>query len=518
MIALLILLAAAPAHATGFTDVGQDLEAHPDTAASVHGALRLRAELLDNLDLDRGPTPSGDPLFPVPLHDPNGQLLFGADLRLRTDLAFYAPGGSVAVKARIDVLDDLVLGSTPDTVPSATTSQRAPDAAAFRVERAYGEALTPVGLFAAGRMGAHWGLGILANGGDCADCDRGDAADRVAFVTPVAGHIWAAAFDWSATGPVGRRADGIRGVDLEPTDDVRTVTFAVLRWRDDRARARRARAGKTTFEYGAYVSHRWQTNDIPAAYLPATDPPGLGPSQVVARHLTATAVDVWMRVTAPTLRVELEAAFLGGRIGDTSLVPGVRLRDAITTTQYGGAIESEWTPAGPVLGLGLDAGFASGDDAPGFGAFPGANDPPPTAGDLDGPQAAVPHDTTVDNFRFHSDYRVDRILFREIVGTVTDAIYVRPHARYTVARFGAGRLDASLAAIASWAVEPTSTPGNARALGVEIDPTLAYTSDDGFALALEHAVLFPLAGLDDPTGTLSARPAQVLRLRAAFVF
>ena len=28
--------------------------------------IRARGELLHNLDLDRGPTPSGDPLFPVP--------------------------------------------------------------------------------------------------------------------------------------------------------------------------------------------------------------------------------------------------------------------------------------------------------------------------------------------------------------------------------------------------------------------------------------------------------------------
>ena len=38
-------------------------------------------------------------------------------------------------------------------------------------------------------------------------------------------------------------------------------------------------------------------------------------------------------------------------------------------------------------------------------------------------------DNRIDNFRFHSDYRVDRILFREIIGTVTDAMYAKPHAR-----------------------------------------------------------------------------------------
>ena len=51
------------------------------------------------------------------------------------------------------------------------------------------------------------------------------------------------------------------------------------------------------------------------------------------------------------------------------------------------------------------------------------------AGQLDGPQANLPRDHTVDNFRFHPDYHIDQILFREIIGTVTDAIYVRPHVR-----------------------------------------------------------------------------------------
>ena len=47
-------------------------------------------------------------------------------------------------------------------------------------------------------------------------------------------------------------------------------------------------------------------------------------------------------------------------------------------------------------------------------------------------------------------------------------------------------------------MEAASTPGQKAPLGVEIDPTLAYGSRDGFNIALEHAVLFPLSGLDNP--------------------
>ena len=39
-----------------------------------------------------------------------------------------------------------------------------------------------------GRMGYHWGLGILHNGGNCLDCDYGDTYDRVAFAAGFSGH------------------------------------------------------------------------------------------------------------------------------------------------------------------------------------------------------------------------------------------------------------------------------------------------------------------------------------------
>ncbi len=65
--------ASAPARATGFSDVGFDLEAHQDEAWSVElgGYLRVRGGLFGNLDLDRGPLASGELLFPVPIDDPS---------------------------------------------------------------------------------------------------------------------------------------------------------------------------------------------------------------------------------------------------------------------------------------------------------------------------------------------------------------------------------------------------------------------------------------------------------------
>lgn len=517
LLAALAGLAAPAARATGFTDLGDDIEAAPEAGFELDGYVRARGDLLWNLDLDRGPTPSGALFFPVPLDDPTGQLLTHADLRLRADVAGVVPEWGVAAKLRVDVLDNLALGSVPVGPPAATSAQGSP-AAAVVVRRAYGEVLLPFGLLAAGRMGAHWGLGMLTHGGDCADCDSGDSSDRIAFLTPLAGHIWALAYDFSASGPQTTRRDGRRAVDLDPTDDVRTVTFAVLRWETDLARERRRRADRATVEYGLLASYRWQENDVPASYLPLATDVALDGAQVMHRGLSAVAGDLWFRLTLPSFRVELEAAVLWSRIEQPSLVPGVFLREPVESLQFGAALESEYGALGGDFGVGLDAGFASGDATPGFGAFPTLDDDEPRPGDLDGPQAVPPWDNRADNFRFHPDYRVDRILFREIIGTVTDAFYFRPHVRWRAVRLGAGGLDLGLAALAAFAVQTASTPGRDRPLGVEIDPTVAYVHEGGFTAALEYALLVPLGGLDNPDLGLEARPAQSLRLRLVYRF
>jgi uncharacterized protein (TIGR04551 family) len=516
-VAALVLLWTARARATGFTDIGEDIVPRTEAEAHLDGYMRLRAYDYYDMDLNRGLTPSGQPLFPVPLGDPNAKSLTYADMRLRTDIAAYAPGATVAVKARVDVLDNVALGSNSEGVPTATTTALSPPGA-FHVKRAYGEALTPIGLIAAGRIGSEWGLGMLTNGGDCADCDAGDAADRIALLTPLAGHIWAVAYDFSAIGPTVPRPDGVRSLDLEPGAAVHTITFAVLRYKDDFARARRRRAGKTTVEYGAYVSHRWQNDDVPATYLPTAQPIPITSSQVMPRGFQGTAVDGWGRITNPYFRVEAEWAVLTLSEDQASLIPGVLYRQPVTGTQFGGALESEAGPLDAPYGAGLDAGYASGDNSPGFGAFPQIGQAVPQPGDLNGPKANPPTKNTIDNFTFHPDYRVDRILFHEIIGTVTGAYYVRPHVRYDIVRAPYGVLQASLAAIASWAVFPLSTPGGKTPLGVELDPTLAYASKDGFGVSLEYALFLPGSGFDNPPQGLTAKPAQLGYARLMYRF
>lgn len=514
---LSLALGAGEARATGFTDIGDDLRTHVRSMFDLHGQFRLRTEMFYNLDLDRGPTPSGQLLYPVPLSDPKGQSVFAADMRFRTDLAVYAPGGGVAAKVRLDIPDNLALGAYPEGIPSASTTQKPPDFVA-RLKRAYGEVLTPIGLFAAGRMGNTWGLGMLANGGDCQDCDSGDSADRIAFLTPIAGHVWAVAFDFSSTGAFTPRGIQGRVVGVDAADDVRSVTFALLNFKNDLARERRRKAGKTSFEYGTYVAYRWQDKDIPVTYLPVAQEVPITPAMVMQRGYNAAAVDFWARLTLPRGRIELEAALLYAKVEQASLLPGALLREPSESLQFGAAIESDFGRPEDDFGGGLDLGVASGDPAYGFGVKQDPLAAQPKQGDLDGLQANPPLDNRIDNFRFHPDYRIDRILFREIIGTVTDVVYIRPHIRYTALDLGTSQVTLSLTGIASFALNETSTPGGSAPLGVEFDPTIAYRHRDGFGVSLEHGVLFPLSGLDNRELNLPAQPAQMLRMRAAYTF
>jgi uncharacterized protein (TIGR04551 family) len=511
------------AFASGLADHGEDLFPREKIDYSLDGFFRVRGDWLNNLDLDRGTTPSGKSLFAVPLGNPTGQSLFVADMRMRTDLAIYAPFAAAAVKVRIDLIDNLVLGSTPVLSPgtgNAPTPAASPGQLAsslFRLKRAYGEILTPVGYLAAGRMGNMWGLGLMANGGDCLDCNLGDQADRIAFVTSIANHLWAVAYDFSAVGPTQFRRDGSRQIILDPSTDVQSFSFAFMNVKDENSRKRRRAAGKWTIEYGLLGSYRWQNNDVPTSYLPVTTASPLTPTGVMQRGYQAGVVDVWVRLQGPSFKAELEVAALGASVEQPSLLPGVLLRDRITSFQMGGALETTiGAPDSTFIG-GLNVGAASGDPAPGFGAFPPAG-ATVGAGELDGPQIDIPRDTRVDNFRFHPDYRVDRILFNEIIGTVTDAWYVRPWARVRLLEFRSYQLTLNGDGTFSRAFFASSTPGNDPGLGVELHASLTWASKDGFDLMAEYAVLFPFAGFNNPAQGLDALPAQLARVRLAWRF
>ncbi len=521
-ISALLVVLASTAFASGLGDHGEDLIEREKIDFTLTGFARVRGDWLHNLDLDRGTTPSGRSLFAVPLGDPNGQSLFVADMRVRTDLAIYAPFAAAAVKIRADLIDNLVFGSTPVLSPgtgNAPTPAASPGQlpnSLLRIKRAYGEVLTPIGYFAAGRMGNMWGLGMLSNGGDCIDCNLGDQADRIAFATALVGHIFAVAYDFSAVGPTQYRRDSQRQLILDPSTDVQSVSFAIMNMKNEASRKRRRIAGRLTFEYGVLGSYRWQDNDVPENYLSVAQARELSPASVMRRGYKAGVVDVWARLQGRYFKIEAEAAVLFAEVEQPSLIPGVLLRDRVHSLQGGGVIESTIGEPDSVFVGGVNLGFASGDPAPGFGAYP--NGTTVRAGELDGPQVDIPRDRRIDNFRFHADYRIDRILFAEIIGTVTDAWYVRPWTRTRLLEFKSSQLNLNVDGTFTRAMFASSTPNNQPNLGLELHASLTWLSKDGFDVLAEYAVLFPFAAFDNPGQGLTAQPAQLGRVRLAWRF
>ena len=506
-----ICLGPAAVGAAEFTHTGHGLKT-ADAPFRLTVISRVRGDGLYNLDLDRGPTPGGEIFYPVP-EDPSAQTLWAGDYRLRTDFAAYSPGREIALMMRFDV-GNVNIGGAPNG-PSLAATSDAP-VIGLRLRRLYAEVLTPLGLVSVGRGGAHWGTGMLVNSGDCGECDSGDAADRVAWIVPTLDHIFALAYDWAWTGPQTLHKDE-GPLHLDPADAGLGLSFAALNWRPERAIRRRLRAGKNTVNYGLLVSYHRQETDVPAEYLPLALALQGQEKREMHRGLTAWATDGWARFASPFFRAQLEAALLQSTVDEPSLIPGTSYGVPLTARQWGLVLETSIGPWQGPYEIGIDAGYASGDAAYGFGAFPPILGAPTQRGDLDGPQANPPYDTSVNNFRFHSDYHVDRILFREIIGTVTDAMYLRPHGRWRFMRAGDGFLAAEVAGVLSYAVEPTSAPGQARPLGIEIDPSLRYGSST-FALGIHYAVLVPLGGLDNTAPEMAARPAQSIRAQLEVKF
>jgi uncharacterized protein (TIGR04551 family) len=526
-LALLLLLPASalaqvPAPGVGETPAGSFLDRH----FSLAGYLRFRSDVMSNFDLNRGPTPStGQPIFPVPPSDPDGALA-GANMRLRVDPSIRI-GWGVSVHARIDFLDNIVLGSTPDGLPSSawtptsssSTSAAVPEAgrnsdvSSVRVKRAWGEVVLPFGILAVGRMGAlmSWGTGFFVNSGNGLDCDLGDVGDRVTLSLPILGHMVAFAFDFGASGPTSStlRSDP-QAFNLDQRDDVRSYALMIARFDTPEVVERYRRAGRTVIQYGLLASVRTQEYDVPTYYLTGDRSHGYGSEQLVRRGVLAFAGDLWFGLRRGRFSLDLEVATVLGQIDNSSLQPGTEVLQRVTSRQVGGV--SRLTYAWPRVDVQLELGVASGDSAPGFGVRSPLDQYTSQPGDLDGPQLRLPGDTTVDNFRFNPDYHIDLILWRRIIGTVTDAFYARPSARWRPLR----GLTLEGALVSSTALEAASTPSGDRALGVELDLSASYRFDLGFSAQLAYGVLFPLAGLDNRLPSLRAEAAHTMHLILAF--
>lgn len=509
------------------------------------GYFRIRPELFHKLDLNRAPDPSGYTLFPRSPTSTDERTHAGVNMRFRFEPTFNV-SEEVRVRLQVDALDNLLFGSTPDYAfsraantgyaydrnefdvfsetqePARSGINSAFDAIA--VKRVYAEVSTPVGILRFGRMGSHWGLGILHNDGNEIDADFGDTVDRLMFVTePITGWYVTPMLDFNSEGPLSAAEQRGAPFDLSNSDDAHSFIVAAAR-RDTEQQARaKLENNLSVFNYGVHFTYRVQRNDPVGFYGQSwqnegghTDRSALS-GAYVSRNATLYMPDVWLKYERRLFRIELELAAVFGGIENRSLLPGGSDR-GLRVLQFGGAAQGEYRFMDGALALQLEVGLASGDRAPGLGNYPrrrtaladGSTQP----GDIDGPQYDAFNDDDIRNFRFDRAYRIDLILWRELLGSVTDALYVKPTLDYKVAE-GFHLLGS---AIYSRALYPESTPSWNGAtgdpnLGVELNAGAKYETEDGFFATVQWGILFPLGGLADtrPGAAGQLDTANVLR-------
>jgi uncharacterized protein (TIGR04551 family) len=218
------------------------------------------------------------------------------------------------------------------------------------------------------------------------------------------------------------------------------------------------------------------------------------------------------------LRIELEAVLVAGKLRitpDDITDPTVGSKGKrLDMLQTGGVLQVDYSLLNDQLVLGFESGIASGDEQLAFGSGP-----------FLGRQLTNPKDLSnklsfnhVNNYIFNRDYHVDLILWRQIVGAVTNAYYLKPSAQYLFP-FGIG---GKLSAIYSSSLT-TTTRGKSLPLGLEFDVDVFYFSNDHFQAGVSYGLLIPFSGMNDlgadlkPGSDLSKGEVQNVKDKSASI-
>ena len=490
----------------------------PDQTFVFHGHLRLRSGLMSNLDLDRAPSSDGSRLW-LPGAGP-ANLTSGGDLRVRLSPSFFM-GDYVRLFLEVDLLDNVALGSRPRFTPFGNTPAivaavpfQEPLTAldgAFHVRTAMAEVILPIAVVAAGRMPSHFGLGIAANDGNALDDDLGDRADRVSVVVPLLGHVAAVAYDIGSSGPSGQVLPAVGPSPRNILVGEQSVSLAFLKFHSPWEAQLLADDGRTVLDYGLAASGEWQNDDVPAYYVDFDDSLGLDPGAVVHRGYRAGVLDGWFRLLTDSLRLELEVVGSAFQIDNASPYAGVTIREPVTGMPFGGVAVVEVKPLADkkIWSLQFEAGLASSDPAPGLPlpsptAFSGA-----VPGDVFGSQLNGTRDTQMNAYRLHPLHRVDLILWRTLLGGVSEAAYGRVFTRFAPAQDVFPGLNFEGNVIYSHALDASSAPGGANPLGAEVDVAVTIPYEQ-FSLRLDGGLLVPMGGLGDRGGAAPPLASMVL--------
>jgi uncharacterized protein (TIGR04551 family) len=556
----------------------EDWWSHTRPVLELHGYFRTRGELFHNFALGRHNSPTdAQNLWPQPLDhsyvdekgvtrtvnlcDSNGKLAAcedksqaSANMRLRLEPELHI-SDNLRVMAQIDALDNLVLGSTPNSYglgvggkyvpnPYAPTSgfsdtQGPPTAGvnsyrnSIDVKRAWAEYTTPVGQLRFGRMPTHWGLGMVWNAGAGIDQDWQSNNDRIMFTSGVRSLdlFFGGSWDFVGTGPTSADAYSVYGgqpYNLANRTNVGQWNLFVAKKASPDVERLRLAKGNIVINGGLFNTLRTQELDVATNSTPLTFQSTAADNGLEHRGLTQAMHDAWFQLLYKKFRLEAEGALVYGNVASTPL--RTDLTDKTSILQGGFALESDYRAMEDKLKIGFGGGWASGDPWSNS-LVPGPNGTKSGFQDsLNGGKGPL------STFRFNPAYNIDLILHRRLLNRVQGTYYFRPSVDYDFVRNPNGqRIGGGAAAIWTRSSQYVQAPGNARDLGVELDFQLYYQAKDGtlnddpkklggFYAMLQYGALFPLGGLDYVKGDLqnvtdsSTSIAQTVRLHLGVVY
>ncbi len=479
---------------------------------SLDGYFRFRSDWMKKLDLGFSDDPAlGGAPAPNPLGcDPDAtrggcKNSYGAaNVRLRLEPIVHLDERS-SIHMQIDVLDNLVLGSTHEGNGGTSAlpvglfgdSQRPQQAGvnsasdSIVVKRAWAEVDAPFGILKFGRQPWQWGMGMFANAGGQdpihgtynLDADSGDTVDRVSFSAGIPGTTLKAglAVDWSFTGPTTAQTGEESGNDRQTSDaddkDDLDQWLLMLTHTDSPAQiADMLAEGEMVLNYGAFLAYRTQGYEQLGLTF-GESPTG---ENYVRRDLKSYVPNAWFHFARGPLDFESEAmailgSFEASELGSSS---DVNLR------QFGGVARLKYKLMEDDLVIGLEGGFASGDRQD--NVVPGRTH-------VSGAVGLGPNDNKLQQFMFDPNYIVDLIFFRELLGTVSNAIYGKGSFTYDLS----SKFQIRGAGILSAAHRKAATPGNSKLYGVEFDADVGY-HNDGFFAGLSYGIYLPMAAMDHP--------------------
>jgi uncharacterized protein (TIGR04551 family) len=492
------------------------------------GYFRLRTDWFKNFNLGFRDDPNrGGAPFPRALScgTTNGQpcdgSLSGTNMRLRLEPTFNLDENT-SVHVQADVYDNLVLGSTPTgqdysgvynamnlpplgafgTDQDPAVAGKNSDRDAITVKRAWAEVAVPLGILKFGRQPNHWGMGIYANGGGNDpingtydyDGDYGDTVDRVSFSAVIPGTSLRAmiASDWSMTRLVSNQTGASKGheghpFDLDNSDDMNAWVGVISKMDSPQEFRDAVDRGDTAFNYGVYFEYKTQSwdedltgftlgGDLDAA------------SKYVPRDLTTYTPDVWAKLGIGPVLLEGEAV---AQFGSIKHLDDLGIAGSHNIRKFGGTGRLTWKGVEGKLRLGIEGGFASGDQWD--NSVEGRTNLAYSRPLGDPTICTAQHQCTLTQFAFDRDYKVDMILWRHLVGAVTNAGYAKPFLQYDLTK----SIMFKVANITSFALKPVATPGNSTMYGTEFNGDLGYNGHRIFA-GFSYGVLFPFGAMSHP--------------------